>query len=371
MTKNKISFVNLTKFNQQYRKKFLSILNKTIDNSSYIKGINNVNFEKAICKIFKCKYALAVNSGTDALIIGLKSLNLKKNDEVIMTSNTWISAAYAIVLNGAKPIFVDINDQNFQMDIESFERKITKKTKACIVTHLYGFPNQMDKILKICKKNKIKIVEDLAQSHLAEFQKKLVGNFGELSTLSFYPSKNLGALGDGGAIITNNKKIYSSCKVFANYGSIDFRDPDHREIGINSRMDELQAAFLIEKLKNLKRDTGERIKIARKYDAYCDKLNIKRIESKKNFKNVYHIYPIIIKNRDKIKKELEKIGIFTQIHYKVPIHQQKAFKYLNYKKNSLPITEKISKKILSLPFYVGIKNDEIKKIFSSIKKIIE
>ena len=368
---NKIPFVNLEISNKKYKKKYLNILNQIIDESNFIKGKNNIKFEKKISNMFKCKYSLAVNSGTDALIVAIKSLNLKKNDEIIMTSNTWISAAYAIVLNNAKPVFVDINDNNFQMNVELFQKKINKRTKACIITHLYGFPNEMDTIVKICKKYNVKIIEDLAQSHLATYKKKLVGTFGDISILSFYPSKNLGALGDGGAIITNSSKIYNNCKIYANYGSLNFKDSNHKSIGINSRMDEIQAAFLIEKLKNLKKDTNERIKLAKKYNFYCDKLKIKRIETKKDFKNVYHIYPILINNRDKIKKKLERQKIYAQIHYKIPIHLQAAFKYLKYYKNSLPVTEKISNKILSLPFYVGIKNQEIKRIFKSIEKILK
>lgn len=371
MTSSKIPFVNLNRLNSKYKKKFLKIVNQSIDNSVFIKGSNNIKFEKALCKNFKCRYALSVNSGTDALIVAIKSLNFKKNDEIIVTSNTWISSAYAIALNNAKPVFVDVNENNFQMDISEFKKKITKKTKACVITHLYGFPNDMDKILKICKKYKIKVIEDLAQSHLASYKKKLVGTFGDISILSFYPSKNLGALGDGGAIITNNKKLFNLCKKFSNYGSINFKNPNHETIGINSRMDEIQSAFLYEKLKNLNNDTNERIKIAKKYDFYCDKLNIKRIENKKGYKNVYHLYPIIIENRDLIKKKLEKFKISTQIHYKIPIHLQKAFKYLKYKKKSLPITEKLSNKILSLPFYVGIKEREIKRIFNTLQKILE
>ena len=153
MTNNKIPFVNLNRLNNRYKKKFLKIINQSINNSAFIKGSNNFKFEKALCKKFECRYALSVNSGTDALIVAIKSLNFKKNDEIIMTSNTWISSAYAIVLNNAKPVFVDVNEDNFQMDINEFKKKITKKTKACVITHLYGFPNHMDKILEICKIN--------------------------------------------------------------------------------------------------------------------------------------------------------------------------------------------------------------------------
>lgn len=370
MTNKIIPFVDLFRTNIKYKKKFLKITSKIIEKSNFIKGKNNLLLEKSISNIFKRKYVLTVNSGTDALLAAVKALELKKNDEVIMTSNTWISAAYAIALNNLKPVFVDIDEDNLQMDIKSFKDKINNKTKGCIITHLYGFPNKMDEILKICKKNKIKIIEDLAQSHLASYKNKLVGTFGDISILSFYPTKNLGALGDGGAVITNKKNLFNRCKIFLNYGSLDFRDANHKSIGINSRMDELQAAFLFEKLKNLKKDTKTRIKLAKIYNFYCDKIGIKRLITKKEFKNVYHLYPIIINNRDNIQKILKKNNIKTQIHYKLPIHLQKAFKYLNYKKNSLPVTERISKKILSLPFFVGITNNEIKKIFKILNEVI-
>ena len=236
MTK-KIPFVDLAISNKKYKNKYLKIINQIINESNFIKGKNNMKFEEEISKTFKCKYSLAVNSGTDALIIAIKCLNFKKKDEVIMTSNTWISAAYAIAIGDAKPVFADINTNNFQMDIESFKKKINKNTKACVITHLYGFPNEMDKIKSICKKNKILIIEDLAQSHLATYKNKLVGTFGNVAILSFYPSKNLGALGDGGAIITNDKKLFKKCKIYANYGSLNFKNKNHDTIGISTGKD--------------------------------------------------------------------------------------------------------------------------------------
>ena len=200
---------------------------------------------------------------------------------------------------------------------------------------------------------------------------KSVGNFGHASCLSFYPSKNLGALGDGGAILTNNKKIFNKCLKLANYGSANFKDTNHKIIGFNSRMDELQAAFLIEKLKNLNHETNKRIKLAKIYNKYCKLLSIKNIQEPKNTKNVYHIYPIVIKNRDRVQKKLLKKNIHTQIHYKIPIHLQDAFKHLNYKKGDLPVTETLSKDLLSLPFYTSIKIDEIKYIFETLNKILK
>ena len=370
MINHDIPFVNLKLINKRYKKKFIKILKSSIDQSNFIKDKHNYKLEKEIRKKFNCKKSILVNSGTDALIIGIKSLNLKKNDEIITTSNTWVSSAYAIELNNCKPVFIDVSEIDFQMNCNLLQKKLTKKTKAIIVTHLYGQPNQMDKIIKFSKKNNLYIIEDIAQSHLAKFKNKIVGNFGHLSCLSFYPSKNLGALGDGGAIITNNKIIYEKYLKLSNYGSKNFKDPDHKMVGFNSRMDEIQAAFLNEKIKNLNKDTNERIKLAKIYNSYCKLLSIKNISSPKNTKNVYHIYPVILNNRDKVQKELKKYKINCQVHYKIPIHLQKAFKHLKYKKGDLPVTERLSKSLLSLPFYPGISKNKIHYIFEKLKKIL-
>ena len=368
----KIPFNDLGLINNKYKKKIFQKFSECFKYSNFIKGKYNKKLEVQLNKIFNIKHSLLVNSGTDALIVALKILNLKKNDEVITTSNTWISSAFAIALTGAKPVFVDINKHNFQMDTELFKKKINKKTKAIIVTHLYGCPNDMVEIKNICKKNNIKIIEDLAQSHLAKFKNKILGNYGDIAILSFYPSKNLGALGDGGAILTNSKIIYNKCRLYANYGSYFFKDENHKIIGINSRLDEIQAAFLSEKIKDLKKDIKNRNILAKIYDSYCKKINVQPIKIIKYGLSSYHLYPIIIKKkRDLVKKLLLKKNIQTQIHYKRPIHLQSAFKYLNYKKNSLPVTEEISNHILSLPFYTGIKKEKITYLFYHLDKILK
>ena len=366
----KVPFNDLTIINKKYKKKFFYSFSQCLDNSNFIKGKYNKNLEIQLKKVFLVKYSLLVNSGTDALIVALKNFKLQNKDEVITTANTWISSAYAIAINGATPVFVDIDQESFQMDINSFKKKINNRTKILIVTHLYGCPNNMVEIKNICKKNNIKIVEDLAQSHLAKYQNKIVGNFGDVAILSFYPSKNLGALGDGGAIITNSKSIYNECKLFANYGSYSFKDTDHKIIGINSRLDEIQASFLLEKIKDLKKDIRKRNILAKIYNSNCKKIGIRPIKIIKNGISSYHLYPVVIKKkRDLVKKLLLKKGIQCQIHYERPIHLQTAFKYLNYRKNSLPITERISKQILSLPFYTGITRDKIRYLFYHLNYI--
>ncbi len=366
MTKNNINFVDLGLINKKYKSRYLNLINKIYDNSSFIKSKYNLTLEKQICKTFKCKYSLCVNSGTDALIIAIKSLGLKNGDEILTTSNTWISSAYAISLNNCKPVFVDINEKYLQMDETLLKKKLTKKTKAIMVTHLYGNPSRIDYICNFAKKHKLFIIEDIAQSQLASFKNKIVGNFGDIACMSFYPSKNIGAAGDGGAIISNSKKLINKSINFANYGSINFKDKDHKIVGFNSRMDELQAAFLSLKIKDLKKNNNIRKKLAKIYDKKCDSLGIKRIHVMPQADSAYYVYPIIIRKRNLLMKELKKNSIYSQIHYEIPIHLQTAYKKI--KKKDLKVTEKISKSILSLPFYPGIKKKQIERIFEVIQK---
>ncbi len=366
MTKNKINFVDLGVVNKKYKTRYFSLLKKIYDNSTFIKSKYNLILEKQICKTFKCKYSLCVNSGTDALIIAIKSLGLGSGDEILTTSNTWISSAYAISLNNCKPVFVDINEKYLQMDETLLKSKLTKKTKAIMVTHLYGNPSKMDYICNFAKKYKLFIIEDIAQSQLASYKNKFVGNFGDIACMSFYPSKNIGAVGDGGAIICNSKKLIRNATNFANYGSINFKDKDHKIVGFNSRMDEFQAAFLNLKIKDLKKNNNIRKKLAKIYDKKCDALGIKRIHVTPQADSSYYVYPIIVKKRDLLMKKFKKEGINSQIHYEIPIHLQTAYKNTN--KKGLKITEQVSKNILSLPFYPGIKIKQIERIFEVIQK---
>lgn len=366
----KIEFSNIRNENKKIIPELLNSLKNNIENSNFIKGKNVSRFEIKLKSLLNCRYSISLNSGTDALIIAIKSLGINSEHEIITTSNTWISSSYAISLSGAKPIFVDIDINTFQMNHNLIKDKISKKTKAILVTHLYGCPSNMKEICQIAKKFNLFIIEDIAQAILAKFDGKYVGTFGDVAALSFYPSKNLGALGDGGAIITNSKKLFNQCSLLANYGSKNFRDFDHKIIGFNSRLDEIQANFLLFKLKSLKKNTKKRIKLSKIYDDFCDKLNIKRINSPANCSNVYHLYPVILENRDKIQKYLLKYEIYTQIHYKIPIHKQTAYRFLQ-KQTDLKVTEFVSKKILSLPFYPGIKKKQVKYLFHRLQIAIK
>ncbi len=370
MTK-KIKFVDLNKINKPFKKKYFKFLKEIYEKNSFIKSKYNKMLEKKISEIFKSKFCLTINSGTDALIVAIKALGLKKGDEILTTSNTWISSAYAISLNDCKPIFVDIDDKYFQMNEKLLSKKLTKKTKAIIVTHLYGNPCEMTHICKFAKKNNLFIIEDIAQAHLAKYKNKIVGNFGDIGCMSFYPSKNLGSIGDGGAIITNSKKMIFKCSQIANYGSTNFKDKDHKVVGYNSRMDEVQAAFLNLKIKSLKKNNDLRKDLAKVYNKKCDTMGIKRILERPNSENVYHLYPIIVKKRNLLLKKLKEKNIETQIHYEIPIHLQKVYK--KFKNSNLKVTNDISKKILSLPFYPGITKNQIEYLFKVIgrnKKLI-
>ncbi len=363
---NKIKFVDLSIINKPFKKKYFRDLEKIYKSSQFIKSKYNKLLEKKICKLFKSKFCLTLNSGTDALTVALKALDLKNGDEILTTSNTWISSAYAISLNNCKPVFVDIDNQYLQMDDRLLEKKLTKKTKAIIVTHLYGNPCDMKRICKFAKKNNLFIIEDIAQSHLAKFNKKIVGNFGDIACMSFYPSKNLGAIGDAGAIISNSKKIIFKANQIANYGSTNFKDKNHSIVGFNSRMDEVQAAFLNLKIQSLKKNNYLRKKLAKIYDYKCDQIGLQRIKARPNSENVYHLYPIIVKKRNLLLKKLKENNIEAQIHYEIPIHLQKVYK--KFKNIKLRITENISRNIISLPFYPGIKKNHINHIFNVIKK---
>jgi len=261
-----IKFADLNFQIKNIKKKIITSINSTINNSSFVGGKNVYKFEDNFKKLHNLKYCLGVANGTDALEIAIESLNLKKNSEVLVPANTWISTAEAVVRNNLKVKFVDIDKDTCLISIKDIEKKITKKSVAIIPVHLFGNPCEMDKILKIAKKYKLKVIEDCAQSHLAEYKKKKVGTFGDIACFSFFPGKNLGAMGDAGAIITKSRMLYTKCKMIANHGGL--KKNSHQIIGRNSRLDNLQAGILNIKLPELKKWTNQRIKNSKVYAKY-------------------------------------------------------------------------------------------------------
>jgi dTDP-4-amino-4,6-dideoxygalactose transaminase len=322
-------------------------------NGSFILGENVQRFEEEFSKYIGARYGVGVNSGSDALFLALKALGISKGDEVITVSHTMASTVDAIVRNGAKPIFVDIEPRSYVMNVSNVETKVSSKTRAIIPVHLYGHPVDMKPLIKIARKNDLFVIEDACQAHGSEYSNQRVGSIGDIGCFSFYPSKNLGAYGDGGMATTNNEELADKLRKMRNYGqSARYY---HDFVGVNSRLDELQAAILRVKLRYLDDWNEKRRKNAGLYTELLSDCEIVTPLEKENVKHVYHLYVIAHSERDNLQQHLLRKGVQTFIHYPIPLHMQKAYR-TNVK---LPITEKLCGEILSLPMHPWIEKDEI------------
>lgn len=343
-------------------------IKNVIEKSEFILGDDLAELEKNIASYCQTEYAVGLNSGTDALIYALRALEIGPGDEVITTPFTFIATAECITLAGAKPVFVDINPQTYNIDVDKIEEKITKKTKAIIPVHLYGQPADMDPILNIANKHKLHIIEDAAQAIGAEYKNKRACSIGDIACISFYPAKNMGAFGDAGMLTTDDKAIAEKIKKMLNHGSE--KRYYHEFIGDSSRLDNLQAAILNVKLKYLDKWNKRRKEIADKYSEQLNHPSITTPYELPNTKCVYQQYTIRVKNRDTLKEKLAENGIPTAIHYPLPLHLQPAFQNLNlgFKKGDFPESEKAADEVLSLPIYPELKDDEISFVSSNIIK---
>jgi len=337
--------------------------------AGFIQGDEVKNFEKNFSDYLEVKYCISVNSGTDALILGLRSLNLKPQDEVIIPANTFIATALGATENNLKPVFVDIDPQDFGIDLTDLKNKINQRTKAVVVVHLFGQPDKISEIKDIIKqsKQKIYLIEDACQAHGAYYYDKRVGGEGIFSAFSFYPGKNLGAYGDGGAIVTNDKRIAEKIKLLREYGQS--KKYFHETLGINSRLDTIQAAILNIKLTRLDHWNKQRQAAALYYTNQIKTFFPNLLPPQKFFdrQSVYHLYVVRTKKRNQLLKFLNKNNVQALIHYPVPLHLQKAFHYLGYKKGDLPNTEKAASEILSLPIYPEITKKQIDYIIGKLK----
>ncbi len=366
----RIPLVDLKIQYKSIKKEIDKAISSVINDTAFIGGKYLNNFTNNFAKKYGVKNFIGVANGTDALYISLKSLGIKKGDEVITVSNTWISSSETISQTGAKPVFVDINENYFTIDTGQIEKKINKKTKAIIVVHLYGQVAQIDKIKKLCKKYNLYLIEDCAQAHFAEFNGKKVGTFGDIGTFSFFPGKNLGAYGDAGGIITNNTTLAKKIRMFANHGAL--KKHSHEIEGVNSRLDGMQAAILSVKLKYITKWTNQRIKNAGLYNKYLKDISeIEIPQITPNTKHVFHLYVIKTKKRNELKKHLENKNISTGIHYPEILPFLPAYKYLNYKKEDFPISNLQKKQILSLPMYPELTELQIKYISNIIKEFFK
>lgn len=354
----KIPFVDLKPMHNEIKNDLNKAFKRVVfDESNFIYGRECVSFEKEFAKYTNAKYCVGVASGLDALCLALRALDVKKGDEVIIPSNTFIATALAVSYVGATPIFVEPTIETYNIDISKIEDKITKRTKCIIPVHLQGRPADLEPILKISKKYHLHVIDDAAQAHGAKYKGKRIGSLTEITCWSFYPGKNLGALGDAGCITTNNKKIANRIRLLGNYGS-DYKY-HHIEKGVNSRLDELQAAILRIKLKNLDKWNKERIKIAKKYIKEINNplITLPLLPDKK-FDHIYHIFAIRCKKRDELEKYLNNHGVITNKHYPLPIYLQKAYDDLFAKKGSFTVSEEISNTELSIPIYYGLKESD-------------
>lgn len=359
-----IPFVSFRPIENELKDELKGAFERVLSRSWYVEGEEKKAFENAFADFCGTEYCVGVGSGLDAIMLVLKALEIGEGDEVLVPSNTFIATALAVTYTGAKPVLVEPDIHTLNIDPTRIKQSITERTKAIIPVHLYGQPCDMNSIISVAEENGLKIVEDCAQAHGAVYRNVKVGTFGEAGCFSFYPGKNLGALGDAGAVVTNNRNLANKIQALSNYGS----DNKYRHIykGVNSRLDELQAAFLSVKLHHLDRMNEERRRIAEMYSNGIVNPDIIKPIVLPDSVPVWHIYGIRCMERDMLEKWLHQKGVGTNKHYPIPIHLQGGYTDLNLPQGSLPIAEEISNTELSLPMYYGLNDDEIKYVIDTI-----
>lgn len=344
-----------------------SAIEEVIDSSRFIMGKQVGEFEQNAADYLKCKYAIGCASGTDALQIALMALGIKPGDEIITTPFTFVATTETIALIGAIPVYVDINEKTYNIDVSKIKEKITPKTKAIIPVHLYGQPADMDSIMGIAEKNNLKVIEDAAQAFGAVYKGKKVGSIGDIGTISFFPSKNLGAFGDAGMVTTNDPNLAEKLKMIVTHGS---KNKYYHEIpGVNSRLDTIQAAILNVKIKYIEKYHEARIKAA---NSYNERLNgcIEPPYVIPDVRHIYHQYSIRVPKRDELRDYLSEKGIPSMVYYPVPLHLQQAYRG-NYKQGDFPIAEKVAKNIISLPMHTELSEEQIDFISGKVIDFIK
>lgn len=362
-----IQFVDLDQQYQSIKTEVLSEIQKVIESKEFIQG----RFVETFCKNFSemqgVKYSVGCSNGTSAITVALRALDIGLGDEVITVNNSFFATPEAICEVGATPVFVDCEENTYQINTAQIESKITSKTKAIIPVHLYGNPCNIEEICKIAKKYNLKIIEDSAQAHLATQNGKGIGSFGDISTFSFYPGKNLGAYGDAGMICCNDEKLYTRIKMLVDHGRT--KKYEHEILAGNFRMDAIQAAVLNVKLKYLPKWTEARIKNAELYDKLFTSSGLKFLQKYPSSKCVYHIYLIEVSNRDQVMKHLKEHKISCGVHYPIPLHRQPALNFLKLTDDQYPVSSSKCERILSLPMYPELTQSEIQYIVSKVLEV--
>ena len=366
----KIPFLNFGATHQPMKMEMMNAFEKVYDSNWFVLGEQVKTFESNYAAFNKVNHAVAVSNGLDALHIALKTLNIGPGDEVIVPSNTFIATVLAVSYVGAYPIFVEPSINSYNIDPSKIEAAITSKTKAIMPVHLYGQACEMTEIMQIAEKYNLKVIEDNAQAQGATYQNKITGSFGHINGTSFYPGKNLGALGDAGGITTNDLQLAEKAKVLSNYGTRVKYVND--EIGFNMRMDECQAAFLNVKLNYLSTWIKQRQEIAKWYNHYLS--NIEGLILPfvlENATHTYHLYVVRTEKRDALMNYLSEHEIGTLIHYPIPPHLQKAYANLGFSKGDFPIAEEVADTCLSLPIWPGMKEEEVEFVAHKIKQFFQ
>jgi dTDP-4-amino-4,6-dideoxygalactose transaminase len=344
-----------------------SVIERVLKSGWLVLGEEVRSFEEEFSRYIGADFGVGVNSGSDALYLAVMALGIKGGDEVITVAHTFTADADAIVRNGATPVFVDIDLETYCIDVTKIEEKISRRTRAILPVHLYGHPADMDPIMALAKKHKLYVIEDACQAHGAEYKGRKVGSIGDIGCFSFYPTKNLGAYGDAGMVVTNNEKLADKIRMLRNYGQSDRYH--HEFLGINSRLDEIQAAILRVKLKYLDKWNEKRRSLARLYGQLLRNTSVFLPVEKDCAKHVYYLYVIRHKERDLLQRHLADNGIQSLIHYPVPIHKQKSYTAMGYAAD-LPVTEQIRNEIVSLPIHPWLTESDITQVTSLIKDYV-
>ena len=360
----KIPFVSFLPMEHELESDLRGAFDRVFSRSWYIEGEEDKVFEEVFAAYHGVKHCVGVGNGLDALMLALKALGIGEGDEVIVPSNTYIATALAVTYVGAKPVFVEPDIRTFNIDPSRIEAAVTEKTKAIMPVHLYGQPCDMDLIMEIARKYDLRVVEDCAQAHGARYKGRRIGTFGDAAGFSFYPGKNLGALGDAGAVLTNDEELSKKIRALGNYGS-DYKY-HHIYQGNNSRLDEMQAAFLSAKLPHLDRMNAERRRIAERYLAGIHHPDVILPYVPDYAEPVWHIFAVRCSRRDELEKHLNALGVMTNKHYPIPMHLQECYRDLGYKKGDFPLSEEISQTELSLPMFYGMTVDEIQFVVDTI-----
>ncbi len=365
----KVPFID---FSQQYK-----TIKKEIDTGfkgifkrcDFVLGEDVKKLEEQFARYCGVRYGVGVNSGTDALYIALAALNIGPGDEVILPTFTFIATALCVSYTGAKPVFVDIEDETYNIDPKAVERAITPRTKVILPVHIYGQAANMDEIIALARKHNIKVVEDAAQAHGAFYKGKRIGSLGDIACFSFYPTKSLGAFGDGGMVVTDDEKIYKECLMLRDYGRIGRYE--HKVKGFNSRLDSMQAVVLLAKLKRLDKWNKMRAAAAAQYGKLfkaVDGIRAPKVRSDRT--HVFQTYAVRVRNRAKLMEGLKEKGISSLIHYPIPLHLQEAYSELGHKRGDFPVSEKLADEILSLPMFPHLTKSQVKYVCETIKSLL-